>query len=572
MPQTTIPLYFPNTQRGANAYDFTSYAGDSTTQKDAHMENCILVTAPNVVTQSQTVFVEKRVGFEEFQTYESGSKGTCVFATGIGGAIYGCFTTGSTHTIRSGSGAGGVIGTTDSGDEIVFISEMVSPTIAPTSSVLLFQSEGATPSSYFYSQDLSGTTKTFTGDLTSGLATVVNVSSTSNLYSGQRISGTGIPADTRIQSVDSATQITMTAVATASNNTVTITREHLSKIIDSNFPARVAGSLVEMDGYVFAANQTNGRIYNSDVNNVESWDADSYVTYSIRAGLLAGVGKIKQYILAFGSAGIEVFRNAGNPSGSPLIRVPELFIPFGPFSGGSDSALPYPRFAFHKDYVFFSCTSNLSGSSGIWMMGSDLAPKKISPVTIDRIAPGGVMKSFDLQGKTFLHVGSDNKTTTYPSFFYCVETGEWTQQKFAFNAYFCPATTFPAAVALNNTGGKVYYFGDNTDPLYTDDSTAFTQTIVSENINLNNGQPFTINAFRIIGDNQTGGTIRIRTNGNDYNGTDWITRGTFDKTNMSKPVYRGGYYRNHFAFELTDSHDSASRLQALLVDWEPGGR
>jgi hypothetical protein len=62
---------------------------------------------------------------------------------------------------------------------------------------------------------------TFTGNRTSGSAIISAISSTANLQAGQAISGTGIPASTFILSVDSATQITMTANATSGTATST---------------------------------------------------------------------------------------------------------------------------------------------------------------------------------------------------------------------------------------------------------------------------------------------------------------------------------------------------------------
>lgn len=54
-----------------------------------------------------------------------------------------------------------------------------------------------------------------TGTLTSGSAVVTGLSDTSNMKAGMPISGTGIPADTTIQSVYSSTQITLDKKATA---------------------------------------------------------------------------------------------------------------------------------------------------------------------------------------------------------------------------------------------------------------------------------------------------------------------------------------------------------------------
>lgn len=68
---------------------------------------------------------------------------------------------------------------------------------------------------------LAVTEHTVAGDLVSGEPTVT-VEDTSTLAPGLNISGTGIPASTRILSVDSPTQFTMNADATASGTAVAI--------------------------------------------------------------------------------------------------------------------------------------------------------------------------------------------------------------------------------------------------------------------------------------------------------------------------------------------------------------
>lgn len=71
----------------------------------------------------------------------------------------------------------------------------------------------------------------FTGDRTSGSPILANVSSLTGLQVGQAISGTGIPAATYILSIDSATQITMSANASSGAATsTTVTPVTLSSV------------------------------------------------------------------------------------------------------------------------------------------------------------------------------------------------------------------------------------------------------------------------------------------------------------------------------------------------------
>ena len=78
--------------------------------------------------------------------------------------------------------------------------------------------------------------ETFTADTSNGTATLLNMSDQVEVTIGDEISGAGIPTGTRVLSIDSATQITMTANATATANTVTVTHfgaYQVGKLVDT---------------------------------------------------------------------------------------------------------------------------------------------------------------------------------------------------------------------------------------------------------------------------------------------------------------------------------------------------
>lgn len=66
-------------------------------------------------------------------------------------------------------------------------------------------------------------TITPTGDTTNTAFTVANMSSNAGIVVGMGVSGTGIAANTVVASIDSATGITLSKAATATNSTVTLT-------------------------------------------------------------------------------------------------------------------------------------------------------------------------------------------------------------------------------------------------------------------------------------------------------------------------------------------------------------
>ena len=78
--------------------------------------------------------------------------------------------------------------------------------------------------------------ETFTADTSNGTATLLNMSDQVEVTIGDEISGAGIPTGTRVLSIDSGTQITMTANATATANTVTVTHfgaYQVGKLVDT---------------------------------------------------------------------------------------------------------------------------------------------------------------------------------------------------------------------------------------------------------------------------------------------------------------------------------------------------
>ena len=64
-------------------------------------------------------------------------------------------------------------------------------------------------------------TLALSGKRTSGSKIITNLSSTTGLLSGQAVTGTGIPAGAKIDTVDSSTQVTLTLAATSGTATVT---------------------------------------------------------------------------------------------------------------------------------------------------------------------------------------------------------------------------------------------------------------------------------------------------------------------------------------------------------------
>ena len=92
------------------------------------------------------------------------------------------------------------------------------------------------------------------GDIVSGSAIVQNIVDTSLIDVGMSVTGTGIPAETTVQSVDSGTQVTLTNNATATaTNTLTYTTITADLLFnDNNFS--VATTISIASGSITAGN------------------------------------------------------------------------------------------------------------------------------------------------------------------------------------------------------------------------------------------------------------------------------------------------------------------------------
>ena len=539
MPTITIPLIGQPTQRG-----LVSRAA-FTAGQDQRFINCLFSSINNSIINTKNVYVEKRQGAETYVTPQApGYTALAIFASVASNHVISIFYSASVYTIHSGATNCGLL----DGAGISQINEAI---IGSISYVMFTTNQGT---GWFLPSD-ARTGFTFTGD-THTNTTIDNISSLTGLYVGQRITGTGIAANTRIATITAPSTITTTIATTATNAGITITREGVAKIINANFPTSASG-LVQMDGYIFTADLTNHRIYNSDLNTITTWSAQNYISTNISSDVLFSVGKYKDKILGFSSNSIEKFYNAGNASGSILSSDKAALIQIG-----STGVITQ-----NNEYLFFVGPNMLN--PGIWMM-SDAGIKKISTPPIDRdlyttTAFASAIWSIFYGGYTYLILITVSGTV----FFYCIELDSWNEQAFAGTL-----TAANGLRSISNTSGPLFAYGTtgiiydwNVSPVYQDDGSAYTMTIQTEPKVLNGGKGFKIPYIDLLADNQSSGSTTLEISRDDY-GT-WQVLGVFNLTKTRKRITRCGYCRSSAAFRLTDSGNQPWRGQALVVGVEP---
>lgn len=90
------------------------------------------------------------------------------------------------------------------------------------------------------------------------------------------------------------------------------------------------GKMEFLDGYAFTTDVNDGgQIYNSQLNTLSTWPASNFVTRRAKLDQATGLGRFGSQLISWGTASMEVYRNAGTPFGSPLEFVPSLTQEYG---------------------------------------------------------------------------------------------------------------------------------------------------------------------------------------------------------------------------------------------------
>lgn len=564
MPSVTIPLAGQLNTRGQ------TQLSDTTGNIDQRFRNCDFGVVKNPITGDAKMYIQKRWGLSSYITTGASAIANAGFLVSVTGDIISAFGT-IDGTVYVGSTNVG-----DAGGKVLHISEA---SISGKQYYFIADSSGV--GWYLVSDSYSQTA--YTGNRTSGSPVISGIASTAGMYAGQALAGdTGIPANTRILSVDSGSQITLTANATTGAATSTaLTKTPLARFIDADFPAAIVGKFVYLDGYLFIMDKTNRRIYQSGLNNISSWAASDYITVQSSGEQTAGIARVGSRIAALCSASIEFFYNAGNPSGSVLTSQKELFRRIG-VSGGSvsEATSTVPVYAYSGDTVFFLGTEG-GQSRGVYAMaGTEI--KKISTPEIDRqISRSGtsvywLISAAHDRGKNYVLVSET--ATPRRQFLGCLETGMWSEGQItagwvvisggivSYTGGATVDTSMVFAVSSDGTAGLVYRLRND---IYTDNGTAFTLSCQTSKTDFGSEKRKTINSVALLGaDIQSSGTATLEYSDDDY--ATWTTAGTFDLTTSNPRIYRCGSFKGGRAWRLTHSANTAFRAQALKFEYKEG--
>jgi len=335
-----------------------------------------------------------------------------------------------------------------------------------------------------------------------------------------------------------------------------------TKISDGDFPGNasrtLAGTFAHLDGYAFIMDST-GRIYNSDLNSVTAWTADSYITANSIPDVGIGAVRHRSTLIGFCREHFDVFRNAGNPIGSPLARVEELSQLIGCASSDAITVV--------RDTVYWVGSTKGANLSLYSYNGGQV--QKVSVPEIEAVltvaGPGNIsLTKLGFFGRHFIVVIASSST-----YLYCIEEQnwhEWTGPQLWYKADGVSAGTSIVnyAVSKASTSGKVFSLNPAA-VVYTDNGAAYTSSIQTAKWDAGTALRKFLSRLDVIGD-QTSTTLNISYTDDDYQTTSAAR--SVDLSLQRPSLTRCGAFRRR-AFILSHTANGA-RLEALEVEFETG--
>lgn len=585
MPTVRIPLVGSFNQRTIDARAVLAL------NEDQRFLNCTFDVVQNPVTGKATVYVEKRPGWGVESVVSAGNVSTGGIKTESFNAVVSAFGD-SNSTIFDGQVNVGAI----TGRAMYF-----TETLLPATGIGYVMIKSSDGTGWYYASNAKAQTA-YVGD-THTNTTIDNIASTAGMYSGQEISGTGIVAGTRISTVDSATQITTDTATTATAAGVAITKTPIAKILDAQFVTTgdIVTAFVEMDGYLFYGNE-DGFVYNSALNSVSSYAANDRLAAQLSPDPPNALARHKNTVIVGGNGSIEVFHNAGNATGSPLTRVPQLSSRIGTLDQRSLATL--------ADDIYLVSSAKW-GDLSVQRL-RNLSPTKVSTPEVDKIlgtissTSGNIyLSAFQLGGMPYVSAFATTASDTEDLLLQ--ESGELLlledDSSIILDADPNAAASFARMLVYNaalnvwsewdsdeatyvfgvgsgavnqilatsrlNTGGKVYTIKPASDgELHTDDGSTYTTEIRTSRLDMGTEKRKFVPSIRLIADNQASGSVTLEASDDDY--ATWKTLGTFDLTQHNKRINRCGSYVGGRAYRLRHSDDAPFRAEALEIEYTVG--
>lgn len=320
---------------------------------------------------------------------------------------------------------------------------------------------------------------------------------------------------------------------------------------------------VFLDGYLFLA--SNSQIFNSVNNDPLSWVASDFIYAEAYPDTINALGRVGDYVVAFGEYSTQWFYDAANPTGTPLAPVTGATKLIG-FSSGLCAV---------KDEIYF--IGHGKGTSlGLYVV-SGLSVKQVDAGTISRYVARtnatarGVL--LVMNGHTMYTISVD--TSTY---MFDLESKIWSnllfgtsqeEQSIAGAVVFVNNTSprrYSTFFALNDTiNGRVYSFRNT---LYQDNGVDFPVQFTTRSINFGTSRIKFGGRLLIVSD-QTPSQSFMTVSWSDDDYQTFSTPRSIDLSKQYRQMYQLGSFRQR-AFRVYYSDNFPMRWEGIELDYNQG--
>jgi len=330
--------------------------------------------------------------------------------------------------------------------------------------------------------------------------------------------------------------------------------------VDVDQPTAFEPHVMFLDGYLFMVKTGTSDIYNSDLNSPLAFTAGSYISAEMVGDRLIRIGRLNNYIIAFGTASLEFFYDAAVETASPLKRVDTPIKNVG-YLGGLVTHL-------NKMY-FVGQTQNTSPEVYVledWKMDSlDNPPLRryIQPHT-------------SFSGAIVTNGGHDFYVLTVGTITYWMdlETKVWTRIAFQGTEVFAmkDAMIVPrvsvgnVSVIVPTTGTSLYFFNP---AIYQDAGTNFTTTVLTYKTIFDTFRQKYMSRLMVVADKASAGSLNVSWSDDDYLTYSGVR--TIDLASRRPRIHRMGDFTER-AFRFTMTSNNPMKLHHLEVDYNTGIR
>lgn len=318
-----------------------------------------------------------------------------------------------------------------------------------------------------------------------------------------------------------------------------------------------------LDGYIFVMT-TQGRIYNSGINDPTTWGALNYISAEAEPDYGVAICKHLNYVVAFGEWTTQFFYDAANALGSPLAVNPSANLEIGCANGNSVQVFDQSVIWVGKSRQFGKGVYLLEGTS----------PVKVSTRYIEKYLNSNPLDSirscsFKIAGHTLyvLTIHSANVTLVYDideKIWY-----EWTTWDGSQEVYFRPsfyATYNNVPYLLDDDNGNIYILDTNT---YQDNGQNIYVRVITDIMDSGTTKSKFYRSVEVVGDKLTSSsTASIRHTDDDYN--TWSSYRTVDLSRPRAQILQCGRSRRR-AWEFLYMDNYPLRIEALEMNVDVGG-